>query len=186
MLNGLHAQCQCVWGWGVKLVVRRYELWHLPGWEGHVKEDSGSWMPKSVSCHVTSFLPFIGIWDQLHFAAQLHVAKVRLYCCCSFGNSFEPAHSTNSEPIDISLPAQEGNLPVALAAKGPGLTRHEWKMLIAMEGPKLRDTENSAVKCYLSQCQTGAEFCIRTRSSARYMQDCFVFKSLSVSQCQCV
>ena len=59
-------------------------------------------------------------------------------------------------------------------------------MLIAMEGPKLRDTENSAVKCYLSQCQTGAEFCIRTRSSARYVQDCFVFKSLSVSQCQCV
>ena len=42
---------------------------------GHIEGEHGSLMPTSVSSRITSFLPFICIWDQLHFAAQLHVAK---------------------------------------------------------------------------------------------------------------
>ena len=65
-------------------------------------------------------------------------------------------------------------------AKDPDLTRHQWKMLITMKGPKLNDTECSAV---IHQFCT--EICNRhKKQNCNWICAGFFFKKFN--HCQCV
>ena len=92
------------------------------------------------------------ILNQPHVSAQHNVAKTmqKSLICFLFGShddSSEPVPSTSSEQVNNRPPTRVNesarNLPVP--AKGQELSMLQWKMLIAMESPKLEDTKSSAV-----------------------------------------
>ena len=123
-----------------------------PGWVTS-NEVSGSSLPSSVSSRITSFLLFICMWDWPHFAAQPNVAKDSTKNSWLFSmvmmilNQVLPLAlsqlTVGRQLKKVNKPA--GYLPIA--AKGWYLTRLWWKMLIAIEGPKVKDTKSGAVIC---------------------------------------
>ena len=145
-----------------------YELWKLPGQGGwhQLNEVSGSSLPVSVSGRITSFLLFICMQGWPHFTVQHNVAKDKaenwlfLILFCSCDDSSKPLPSTSSELVDNRPPTQEGNQTSQESANASqNLNRHQWEMLTAMEGPKLKDTESRAVIC-----RACTEFCNRCKS----------------------
>ena len=111
--------------------------------------------------------PFICMWDWPNSAAQ-HERQCRKLClvfihsCNIVGSKPVPSASSKSPRQltkgclikKVNKPARNLWVPVQVRA----LTRHQWDMLVAMKGPKLKDTESSAV---ISRACT--EFCSRRR-----------------------
>ena len=76
------------------------------------------------------------------------VQKTLTWFFCSHDDSFEPILFTSSEPVGHLLKkVNKLARNLAVPVKGPDLTKHQWKMLIALESPKLKDTESSADIC---------------------------------------
>ena len=138
-----------------KLVVRlrTCHLWQLPDQGG----GGGHWTSSVVvhclcqfpaillvSCHSFTYMT-----DHI-FRAQRNIMTFFFnltFFFCSHDDSSEPVPSTSSEQVNNRPPTQVNesarNLPVP--AKGQELSMLQWKMLIAMESPKLEDTQSSAV-----------------------------------------
>ena len=116
-----------------------FQSWQSSTRTGWVTLDevSGSSLPVSVSNSITIFLPFLCRWEQQYFAAQHTVTKdnakklwLVFYLFLSHDDSSEPA------PLALSqLTTQEGKQTSQKSAS---------KMLISMEGPKLKDTESES------------------------------------------
>ena len=144
----------------VQSLFQNYQLWQLAGLGGWQNKVSGSllpvrqfWAALLVSCH--SFACGTDHISQLCIMSGNRKQKTDLFFHSHDGR-YEPVASISSEWIDIRPATQEGkqtsrNLPIP--TKGQNLTRHPWKMLIAMEGPSLtwvvilsiRHGQNSAV-----------------------------------------
>ena len=111
-----HSLSFCLWCWGVRLVVRTYQLWQLPG--------QGRWHPRrsvvlDVQC-LHQFLDVLQVFcssfacrteyiSQLNNHARKNHAKnlTNNFCFCSYDDSSKPVPSTNSELVDNRLPTQE-------------------------------------------------------------------------------
>ena len=133
-----------------KLVVRTCHLWQLPDQGG----GGGHWTSSVVvhclcqfpaillvSCHSFTYMT-----DHI-FRAQRNIMTCFFLIWLFFNDSSEPVPSTSSEQVNNRPPTRVNesarNLPVP--AKGQELSMLQWKMLIAMESPKLEDTKSSAV-----------------------------------------
>ena len=120
----------------------------------------------SVSRCITSLVvtcrSFAGGTDhisQLSILLWKTVQKMLTSFYYSHDDSSEPYISTGSETVDFRPPNQVGKQTCRESANTNERSRFNqaWvKMLIAMEGPKLEDTESSAVIC-----QACTEFCSR-------------------------
>ena len=80
--------CLSLWRWSVKLVVRTYQFWQIPGQGGSqqmrsmvvhclptTNEISGGSLPMSLYGCIPSSMPFTCMQERQCFAAQYHVTK---------------------------------------------------------------------------------------------------------------
>ena len=119
-----------VWCQGVKSVVRTCQLWQLPGQAG--------WHWVSGTLLVSLYA------DHPHFAAQHNVAKDNAENWVFF--SVIMIVLIQFPPLTLSYLTTGCLLKkVNKPARNLWVTRHQWEMLIIMEGPKLKDTKSSTV-----------------------------------------
>ena len=114
-------------------------------------------LPTSVSGRITSFPPFISVRDPPHFAARHTVAKdnaensdllknkIKKILVIIVLNQFFPLALSRLTLGHLLKKVNKSARNLRVPAKGQDLTRPRWKMLTAMEGPKLEDAECSAV-----------------------------------------
>ena len=116
-----------------------------------------------VSDHIPTVHLHVGLTmfhsSTLRYERQHRKLRFLVILFCSYDDSSEPVSSTSSKLVDNGSSTQEVNKPARnrrVLAKSQDLRRHQSKLLIAIEGRKLEDTECSAVVC-----QACTEVCSR-------------------------